>query len=139
MKVVYKKDKEIVLVFKKNDDYHSELKSFLEKENINSAFFYGIGAFLEVEIAFYNLDSNEYENKKIEGPLEVASLMGNVSIMDNELIIHNHVVLGDRDFRTYSGHLVNGVVAGALELKMTVLDNELKRSKDENTGLNLIF
>ncbi|MEX2436605.1 MAG: DUF296 domain-containing protein, partial [Candidatus Paceibacterota bacterium] len=138
MKVVYKKEKEIVLVFKKGDDYNVELKSFLEKENINSAFFYGIGAFLDAEIAYYNLDSNEYENKKIKGPLEVASLMGNISQMDDELIIHNHVVLGDRDFKTYSGHLVNGVVAGTLEIKLTVLDNELKRLKDEETGLNLI-
>lgn len=139
MVIIYKNNKEYVLRFDKGDKYLQELKNFLDKEKISGAFFYGLGGFLEAEIAFYDLKSREYINKKIEGPLEVASLHGNAAESEEGLVVHNHVVLGDKDYRAYAGHLVDGVVGGTLEIYLTKLgkDDKIKRIKDEETGLNL--
>ena len=43
---------------------------------------------------------------------------------------HTHVTLGDRNFQTYSGHLVRGVVSVTAEIIVTALDLALTRKED---------
>ena len=140
MKIIYESNNNLVLRFDKGENYLDEFKKFLEEEKITSAFFYGLGGFLEAEIAFYNLDENKYINKRMDGPFEVASLIGNVAENKNGIIIHNHVVLGDNNYRAFAGHLVDAVVGGTLEIYITKLEEsgKLKRELDKGTGLNLL-
>lgn len=128
-----------VLRFDKEDDYPALLKQFLEEQKIDSAFFCGIGGFLEAEIAYYDLEKKKYISKIFPGPLEVASLTGNVALGEEGIIIHNHVVLGDKDFNSISGHLLNAKVAATLEIYLLQIDKKgLKRRSDYQTGLNLL-
>ena len=141
MKIVYQLKNNYVLRFNKGERYLDEFKKFLEEEKITSAFFYGLGGFLEVEIAFYDLDKKKYISKKMDGPFEVASLIGNVAENKNGIVIHNHVVLGDSNYRAFAGHLVDAVVGGTLEIYVTKLNEggKLKRELDKGTGLNLLL
>ncbi|MFB6212714.1 MAG: PPC domain-containing DNA-binding protein [Candidatus Magasanikbacteria bacterium] len=141
MEVAYQSKNKYVLIFEKGEDFKETFLEFLKEENIESAFFYGLGGFLSVEIAFYDLEGEkEYLTKEIEGPFEVANVVGNVSLQEGELSIHNHVTLGRGDYKSRAGHLVNGIVGGTLEVKLDVLEEgePLTREFDEETGLDLL-
>lgn len=141
MELVYNENSEFVLVFEKGEHYMESFEMFLKDSGIDSAFFHGLGGFTEAKLSFYDLEDEEYKTKKFgDGPYEVASLIGNVSKKDGEIMVHNHVVLGDREYNTVAGHLESAVVAGTLEIHINVLEEGegLKRKPDKETGLDLI-
>jgi predicted DNA-binding protein with PD1-like motif len=127
----------MVIVFKKGDDFLPRLKEFLRRNRVNSGFFYGLGGFQKAEIAFYDLAKKKYLKKKFNGPFEVLSLTGNVAQSDDDIFIHCHVVLGDKNYKTFGGHLMGATVSGTLEVKLSETEF-LQRSLDKNTGLNLL-
>lgn len=127
----------MVVVFKKGEDFFPKFKEFLKRNRVNSGFFYGLGGFQKAEIAFYDMAKKRFLKKKVLGPFEVLSLIGNVSQADDEIFIHAHVSLGKKDFSVIGGHLIGGTVKATLELKLS--DTEiLERKTDEDTGLQLL-
>ncbi|MEM3522728.1 MAG: DNA-binding protein, partial [Candidatus Bathyarchaeia archaeon] len=112
------------------------LKSFAQENNIDFAIFYGIGALKWADIAFYDLENKKYLNKRFDENLEIVSMLGNVSTMNNSKIIHAHVCLGRKDYSTIAGHFNEGE-AISCEIVMKMYKIVLKREKDEITGLNL--
>lgn len=127
----------MIIVFRRGDDFLPRLKEFLRRNRVNSGFFYGLGGFEKAELAFYDLAKKKYLKKKFSGPFEVLSLTGNVAQSDDNVFIHCHVVLGDKNYKTLGGHLVGGTVSGTLEVKLSETEF-LQRSLDEETGLNLL-
>jgi predicted DNA-binding protein with PD1-like motif len=113
------------------------LKDFAQKNNIVSAVFYGIGALRWADIAFYDLENKRYLNKKFEENLEIISMLGNISTMNNSKVIHTHVCLGRNDYSTIAGHFNEGE-AISCEIVMKKYKTVLEREKDEITGLNLL-
>ena len=139
MKIIFKGRDCYLLRFDKGENYPFSLINFLEKEKVKNAFFYGLGGFLEAEIAYYDLEKKKYLSKKFKGPFEVASLIGNVAFKEKELIVHNHVVLGYRNFNTISGHLLNAKIGGTLEIYLVkIKGKKIKRVFDKETGLYLL-
>lgn len=125
----------MMLVFKKGDNFLEKLNKKLAAQNITSAFFYGFGGFLEAELAFYDLEKKKYLTKTFaKGPYEVLNVTGNVA----GEVIHCHATLGDRKYRAFGGHVQRAVVGGTLELNVLQLEQSLQRSRDEETGLNLL-
>jgi len=128
----------MVLKFRRGDDFIPRLKNWLERNRINSGFFYGLGGFLKAELAFYDLKKKKYAKKKFPGgPFEVLSLVGNVAQGEKEIVVHCHAILGDKNYKTFGGHLVGATVGGALELKLTQTEM-LERKLDDETGLSLL-
>lgn len=127
----------MVIVFKKGDDLMKKLRKFLEQNRVNSGFFYGIGGFAKAELAFYDLKKKKYNKKKFIGPFEVLSIKGNIAQGPDDVFIHAHVVLGDKNFKTFGGHLIDAVVGGTLELHLSE-EGMMERVFDDETGLNLL-
>lgn len=140
MNIIYQSSVELIITFDKGEHYKESFVEFLEETGIESAFFSGIGGFLEAELAFYDLEKEEYIPKNFKsGPYEVTNLTGNISTQDGEVVIHNHVTLGDKDYNSIAGHLNDGIVGGTLEIYLKIIDGDaLERRKDEETGLNLL-
>lgn len=127
----------MICVLKKGDDFNEKLLEFLKRNRVNSGFFHGLGGFLKVELAFYDLRTKKYNKKKFIGPFEVLSIQGNIAQGDDDIVVHAHVVLGDKNFKTFGGHLINATVGGTLELN--ILDaGMMDRKFDDETGLNLL-
>lgn len=141
MKIIYQSDVELIITFEKGEHYKESFQEFLEETEIESAFFSGIGGFLEAELAYYDLEAEEYISKKFDdGPYEVTNLTGNISTQDGKVKIHNHVTLGDSSYNAIAGHLNSGVVGGTLEIYLKIIDgNALHREEDEDTGLDLLI
>ena len=56
----------------------AEIKEFVAKEKIDSAFFTIIGAVKEAVISFYDQKAKKYAEKKLPQPMEITSCIGNV-------------------------------------------------------------
>ncbi|WP_254272796.1 PPC domain-containing DNA-binding protein [Haloarcula marina] len=117
-------------------DWRGEIEAFADDEDIDAAFFYGLGAVQDAEIWFYDQDRQEYDPVAFDEPLEVAACMGNVSWLDGERFAHTHAVLSRPDGEAVAGHLNAGTV-WAGELYVRAFDTRLEREHDEPTDLDL--
>ena len=97
-----------------------------------------IGAVSRARLGFYNQETREYQFFSIEQPLEILKLAGNISIKDGEPMVHAHVVLGDKDGKSFGGHLAPGTTVFACECMIGVFEGTvLERKSDGETGLPL--
>ena len=127
-----------VLVFETGDAVIETLTRFARENSVTAAFFFGIGAFQEATLAYFDLAKKEYENIPINEQVEVTSFIGNISIYKGEPKIHAHAVVGKRDGSAHSGHLIEGIVRPTLEVFVTVRSDTLQRSLDTTTNLPLL-
>lgn len=146
MKVIKREKSQLVLRFERGEEYPEVFVEFLKKEKVRGGFFFGLGAFQNPRVAYFNFEKKKYIERMFRGMFEVLSLVGNVAyretdakfnVKQREIVIHNHVVLGDKNYRAIGGHLVRGVVGGTLELYF-MKTRALRRSRDKSTGLNLL-
>ena len=77
----------------RGDEIVSTLKNICRQEGILSATYSGIGGCSDVEMQVFIPERGEFETEKVEGPLELVSLMGNVVSDDsNQLFHHTHAL-----------------------------------------------
>lgn len=129
------------LVFARGEDFIPTLIRFCEENEVHWGQFQAIGALEDVEIGYYDLPTRAYVWRSEEGPFEVASMDGNISEIDGEeSVVHAHAVLArcDETLECIGGHLRSARVALTLELCLWQVTQPLIRSRDEETGLNLI-
>ncbi len=139
MQIIAGKENQIVLRFDPGEEVIESFSSFLKEKDIRAASVSGVGSAREIEISWYNLKTKEYERKTITEDLEVLSLMGSVARLDGDPAIHIHGTFGRRDLSTLGGHVHRVVVLATVEIILSVLQNvEMRRAKDEETGLNLL-
>ncbi|MBU0532464.1 DNA-binding protein [Candidatus Micrarchaeota archaeon] len=135
----YKKGKhEIVLRLDEGEEIMEMLTRICKKENIENAIFSGIGATREIEIAHFDTKEKKYNSKITEGMFEIVSLNGNVTLLDDEPLVHAHIIVANADFTSYGGHLVRAVISPTCEIAIIQFKTKIKREKDEKTGLNLL-
>jgi predicted DNA-binding protein with PD1-like motif len=83
-------------------------------------------------------DTQTYKYETFDEDLEILTLSGNVSTMNQKALPHAHVTLGRRDFSVIGGHLEERSLANMIEVNMTRLPGKLLKDKDESVGLNLL-
>ncbi len=128
------------LIFARGEDFVPTLTRFCEEQVVHWGQFQAIGAVEDVEIGYYDLGRQEYAFRQEPGPLEVASMDGNVSEVNGQPIIHAHAVLSrcDETLECIGGHLKSARIAVTLELCLWLVSQPLMRAPDEETGLDLI-
>jgi len=135
--IIHKIKKDLfVLSIEPKEELISELLSFCKKEKINSGFFIGFGAVRSGIIGRYT--NKNYKWKKFSGEFEIGSLVGNLTIKDNELFIHSHVVLGDKNFKALVGHIKELIIYPTCEIIFWSSDKKIKRKYNKETNLFLI-
>ena len=97
-----------------------------------------IGAVQKARLAYYDQAKKKYCHFEINEPMEISSLIGNISSKNGQPMVHAHVTLADEKGRAYGGHLAPGTIIFAAEIVIQAFKEEpLKRGKDEETGLPL--
>lgn len=127
-----------LLVLDKGEDIVEVLTQFAVEQNMKFGSISGIGACDKVTLNFYNLDTQKYEAREINEPLELTSLLGNISHIDDVPFAHLHGTFGTRDFQTLSGHLTKAIVSATAEIVITMTNLDINRTHDDETGLNLL-
>ena len=128
-----------ILKIEKGDEVISSITDFCTRRGIRGAIFQGIGAVDNFEVGYYDSERREYFFKKVQGTHEVASMTGNVALVDDKPFVHAHAVLSkcDESCAAIGGHIKNAIAAVTLEVFLTSLPTPLTRAMDESIGLKL--
>ena len=127
-----------VIVCETGDETMRTLTSFATQEHLGGSQFTAIGAFSRAVVAYFEWSSKQYQHISIDEQVEVLSLVGDVTIDNDEPKVHAHAVLGKADATAHGGHLIEGLVRPTLEVVITEMPRHLQRRIDPQSGLALI-
>lgn len=133
-------DTGIIVKLERGEELIASLTAWCEREGIQNAVFQGIGAVEAVEIGYYDLASKTYVFKSEPAIFEVASMQGNVALVEGKPFIHAHAVLSrcDESLACIGAHIKSARVAVTLEIYLTPLSTNIGRKLDEPIGLKLL-
>lgn len=116
------------------------LTAFCQERGINGGTFLAIGALQDSTIGYYDLKKREYFFRTVPEIMEVASMQGNIALVDGVPFLHTHAVLSrtDEPLSTIGGHIKEAFVAVTLEVYLTPFPVALSRALDEAIGLKLL-
>ena len=130
-------DKTIVLNLDKDEFINLSIKRIFEKEELAFGWISGIGAIYNIELGYYDVENKEYIRRKILEEHELLSLSGNVTMLNSEYFVHNHISISNSKFQSFGGHLFEAQIAAAGEFKISLLDCKIDRRFSDDVGLNL--
>ena len=129
-----------VIKLERGEKVLATLINFCEKRGITGGVLHAIGAVKNTEIGYYNLEKREYFFKLIPEDREVASMTGNIALVDGKPFVHAHAVLSSMDdtLSCIGAHIKEAEVAVTLEVYLTPFPVTFERKYDEDTGLKLL-
>jgi hypothetical protein len=121
------------------DDLLEMIKKSAEQNGMRAAAFTLIGALRDVVLGCYK--SGEYLYTRLDGPLEIASCIGNIALDEKgEVAVHSHLVVSNEKGEAFGGHLMKeshvGPTAELVLFEATGVD--LRRVFDDRTKLKLL-
>lgn len=131
-------DQTIVLRVARGEEILSAIEELAKTENIQLAQVQGIGACDKVEIGFYNVDQQVYHPHAYQEDLELTNLTGNITTKDGDYYGHFHANFGREDGQVIGGHLNEAWVSGTAEIFISIIDGQVDRVKDDQTGIFII-
>jgi predicted DNA-binding protein with PD1-like motif len=120
------------------EDLAGAIKKRVEESSVKAGGFIVIGSLKKAVLGYYK--ERKYDYIRLEGPLEIASCTGNISLdEDGHVMIHAHIVVSNDKGQAFGGHLAEGSNVGVTAELVIIegLTANLKRAKDEKTNLNL--
>ena len=139
MKAEIKPVRKIMGRLAKGADLLGALEEQCRLHNITLGEVWAIGAVTKARIGYYKQDIQKYMFLDLNRPMEILTLIGNVSLKDGQPMVHAHVTLSDEAGRAYGGHLAAGAPVFACEFVIQECKSEkvFQRALDEETGLFL--
>lgn len=121
-----------------NADLLEEITTICKTENIGLGRIEAIGAVKRARLGYYDQKRFEYQYFTLDSALEITSLLGNISIKDDEPMVHAHMTVADENGKTYGGHLAPGTIIFACEVVIQTLKGpRFERGFDAQTRLPL--
>jgi len=119
------------------EDLLESVTQAVEKSGIRAGFFILIGTIKKAVMGFFH--RGQYQSIELDGPFEIVSCMGNVSIKENKPFAHAHIAVSNRKGEVFGGHVLPGCIIDATgELVLVeATDVELQRELEEKTQLYL--
>lgn len=140
MKALESKTEKVIFArFFEGEDLIETIRQTAEQNGVNSGFFFLIGTLKTAVLGYY--ENGKYLHIEKPGPLEIVSCMGNISIKEkDELVVHGHIVVSDRDAAAYGGHVLPGCLVDATAELVLVKtgDRDLLRELDAPRNLYLL-
>ena len=113
------------------------LQQFAKDNDVRMASFTMMGAVTYAELGYFTLSQKQYHWKEFSGEFEILASSGNISIMQEEPLIHLHTTLSGADFLAFGGHVKHATVGATREIIVFEEKETLERAFDEKSGLNL--
>ena len=120
------------------DEAMSALASFAATHQLGASHFTAIGAFSRAIVAYFDWTSRQYRQMTVDEQVEVLSMVGDITLDEDQRKVHAHVVLGKADATAHGGHLIEGAVRPTLEVVITETPAHLRRRFDPESQLALI-
>ncbi len=126
------------VVFDKGDEVVHGLLEFATRYKIGGAQVTGVGAFSDVVLGYFEPTRLEYREIPIHEQVELLSLLGDITMENDNPKLHVHAVVGRSNGQAYGGHLLQANVWPTLEIIVTESPKYLHRTHDPETGLALL-
>lgn len=134
----YKKfDNVIVARIDKGEEIVDSVKKIAVSENIKTASINALGATNNFTVGVLNTSEKKYYSNTFKGNFEIVSLTGTITSMNNDVYTHIHMSAGNDKGKVFGGHLNKAYVSATCEMIITVINGEVGRRFDDDTGLNL--
>jgi predicted DNA-binding protein with PD1-like motif len=127
-----------MLIIHKGENLTDTIIKCADAINIKSAMLSGLGALENPTLAYYNLETKQYQNKTFSGIYELISLNGNISFAQDKRFFHIHVAIADTNYQVHGGHLVDSLVGVTAEVTFVPFNAPMFRIFDSDVGLKLI-
>lgn len=120
-----------------DEDLLAAIASTSDENGVNAGFFFLIGTLKKAVLGFFK--KGEYLPIEKTGPLEIVSCIGNISMREDELVVHGHLAVSDDKGHVFGGHLLRGckVDVTAELVVVQAEDGSLKREFDPVRNLHL--
>jgi len=119
-------------------DLLKELGDFVRAKGINLAWFSALGAVSRATLRYYDQVKKDWVDLELDRRLEVAGMLGNVSLLNGEPIVHAHATLADEQGHCYGGHVGADTLVFNLEILLTAISGPpVTRKMDPQTGLTI--
>ena len=132
------KQKTYAIILDRGDEVIEWITAFAEKQKLKASQFNAIGAFSKATLGFFDFEIKDYKKIEINEQVEVLNIAGDISLYNNKIKIHAHVVVGKEDGSAHGGHLLKAIVHPTLEIILTESPAYLERKIDEDSGIPLI-
>jgi len=131
-------DDTYILRLDRGEEVIAELTELCRREKIKLGSVEGLGAADHAVIGLYHVEQKEYHKTELNEPMEITSLIGNISTKGGETYLHLHINLCDADMNVHGGHLNECRISATCELFVRRIEGRVERELDEEvTGLNL--
>lgn len=128
---------QIIARIDKGEEILDKIKEIAIKENIKLASINALGATNEFVVGVYNVGEKKYYSNEFKGYFEIVSLTGTINTMDGKFYTHIHMSAGNENGEVFGGHLNKAIVSATCEMVINVIDGNVDRCFDEETGLNI--
>lgn len=127
----------IIARIDKGEEILTTIKEISLKENIKLASVQALGATDEFTVGVYKVDEKKYYSNEFKGYFEIVSLTGTINTMNGEFYTHIHMSAGNDKGEVFGGHLNKAIVSATCEMVIDIIDGNVDRKYDEETGLNV--
>lgn len=121
----------------KGQEVLSCLEELCRKEQIKLGSAVGLGACDRVTVGLFDTRKKVYKKVEFTGPMEITSLVGNISTKDGEPYLHFHINVCDEENRILGGHLNECWISATGEITVTKIEGSVEREMSGEIGLNL--
>jgi predicted DNA-binding protein with PD1-like motif len=125
------------VIFGKGDEIMSGMTAFAQRERLVAAHFTAIGAIESGLFGWFDKQYKAYRNLPVNEQAEVASLVGDIGLVDGKPAVHIHAVVVPKDGIARGGHLLQATVWPTLEVFLTAYPAPLMKELDPATDLDL--
>lgn len=127
------------IVLERTERVIESLTAFCVAHDVKGGVLSAIGAVEDVSIGYYDLAAKEYVWERPEGIFEVASMTGNVALVEGAPFLHVHSVLTSASTvgKVVGAHVKEATTAVTLEVVLTTFAEPLERTFNDTVGLNL--
>ncbi|MBO4836726.1 MAG: DUF296 domain-containing protein [Clostridia bacterium] len=120
------------------EEISESLKIFCGREGIRLAQVNGLGAANRAAIGVFVPEKRVYSREELDEFMEIISLTGNVTWVDDQPFVHLHAALADQRHGIHCGHVLEMYVGATCELFVSAMPGQVTRVRDESLGINLM-
>jgi predicted DNA-binding protein with PD1-like motif len=131
--------------FNAGKDLLASIKEVVKEHQVKAGMLTVIGAVDRAQYGFYHPHQKVYTNLKwspspeSSPALEIVSCIGNIAILDDEVVVHAHITFTGEKGEIVGGHLLEGCrVNPTAELTLLKADGILHRKRNEDLNLALL-
>jgi len=113
------------------------MTAFAQRERLVAAPFTAIGAIESGLFGWFDKQYKAYRNLPVNEQAEVASLVGDIGLVNGKPAVHIHAVVVPSDGTARGGHILHATVWPTLEVFLTAYPTPLMKELDPATDLEL--